>query len=191
VHATNLDATRLAAEAGVHTIEHGHMHTDAGPAFDDALADQIARRGTIVSLTLPASLGTIRTWERLAASRPLRADEEAALTYLRRRQDAAVSYAARYATHGVALAAGTDAGWAATAFGDFADGLEMLAGAGVPARDVLRAATTVPAAALGREDLGHLRPGAMGDLAVVRACPLEDIRAVRDTVAVYLGGRPA
>src|SRR2546426_2764039 len=48
VHATNREATRLVTEAGVETIEHGHMHTPDGPAFDDALAERIARQGTVV-----------------------------------------------------------------------------------------------------------------------------------------------
>jgi imidazolonepropionase-like amidohydrolase len=189
VHATNRDATRLVVDAGVHTIEHGHMHTDAGPGFDDGLADRMADQGTIVSLTLPASVGTIRALERLAAIRPLQRDEEEHLSYLRRRQDAALSYAGRYAVRGVALACGTDAGWAATAFGDFAEGMEMLAAAGVRTREVLRAVTAVPARALGRADLGHLKPGAQGDVVVVRADPLDGVRAAREVEAVYLGGR--
>jgi len=189
VHATNLEATRLVAEAGMHTIEHGHMHTDEGPAFDDNLAEGIAKQGTIVSLTLPASLGTIRALEDAGTRHDLNPVEEKRLTYLRRRQEAALSYAGRYAAHGVALACGTDAGWASTAFGAFADGMEMLAAAGVGARSVLRAATAVPARALARADLGHLRPGAHGDVVVLRANPLEDVRAVREVAAIYLGGR--
>ncbi len=190
VHATNREATRLVTEAGVETIEHGHMHTADGPAFDDALAERIARQGTVVSLTLPASLGTIRALEHAAALRPLDAAEAAHLTYLQRRQDAALSYAKRYADHGVALACGTDAGWAATAFGAFAEGPEMLAATGVSARDVLRSVTEVPARALGRADLGRLKDGAAGDVVVLRSDPLADVKAFREVVAVYVAGRP-
>jgi imidazolonepropionase-like amidohydrolase len=58
--------------------------------------------------------------------------------------------------------------------------LELLADAGVPASDVLAAATRVPAEMLGIAAVaGTLESGKRGDLVVLASDPLADIRAVR------------
>jgi imidazolonepropionase-like amidohydrolase len=58
--------------------------------------------------------------------------------------------------------------------------LELLADAGVPAGDVLAAATRVSAEMLGiTADAGTVEPGKRGDLIVLASNPLADIRAVR------------
>ena len=56
--------------------------------------------------------------------------------------------------------------------------------------DVLRAATSEAAAALGYEGLlGVVAPGAFADLVVLDANPLEDIGATRRLRTVIAGGR--
>ncbi len=55
-----------------------------------------------------------------------------------------------------------------------------LAAAGVPPRDVLAAATRVPARMLGRQDeIGTLEVGKRADFVVVDGDPLTDLRALR------------
>ena len=56
--------------------------------------------------------------------------------------------------------------------------------------DVLRAATSVSAEALGYEGLlGTVAPGALADLVVIGSDPLSDIRATREVRVVVQGGR--
>jgi hypothetical protein len=62
--------------------------------------------------------------------------------------------------------------------------LRLLARAGLPNMDVLRAATTVPARYLGRTaDLGGIAPGKQADLVLLRSDPL---RAITNTAEVEL-----
>lgn len=61
--------------------------------------------------------------------------------------------------------------------------------AGIPAADVLRAATINGARALGVDDrLGSIETGKLADLVVVRGNPLEDITATRDIELVIKNG---
>jgi imidazolonepropionase-like amidohydrolase len=191
VHATNRDATRLVVEAGVDTVEHAILGTlDGDTAFTPDIADQMARQGSIVSPTFQASLGHIRTLEAMAKAGELSADGQTRLDYLKRRTDMKMEHCVQLSRHGVPLACSTDAGWSHNFFGDFADGLDMMASAGWSARETFRSVTEIPARALGKADtMGHLRPGAWGDAVVLRGNPTEDIKAVRQVDAVYLGGQ--
>jgi imidazolonepropionase-like amidohydrolase len=58
--------------------------------------------------------------------------------------------------------------------------LELLAHAGVPAAEVIAAATRVPAQMLGiAADVGTIEPGKRGDLVVLAEDPIEDVKALR------------
>ena len=86
---------------------------------------------------------------------------------------------------GVPLVIGSDAGnWPILPYQFHAASthreLELLAEAGVPAADVLAAATRVPARMLGRDqDLGTIEVDKRADLVVVDGDPLTDLRALR------------
>jgi hypothetical protein len=68
--------------------------------------------------------------------------------------------------------------------------LELLARAGLSPLEALRAATSDAAAELGVEGrLGCISPGAIADLVVLEADPLEDIRNTQKIYAVIQGGR--
>lgn len=68
--------------------------------------------------------------------------------------------------------------------------MALLQGAGIPAADVLRAATIVPARFCGVGDrLGSVEPGTTASLLLVRANPLEDVRNAAQIEAVFLKGR--
>jgi imidazolonepropionase-like amidohydrolase len=191
VHATNRDATRVVAEAAVDTIEHAAFNTLEGDtSFDPRLADLIFENGCIVSPTLQTSVGDVRRLEAKAAAGSLTEAEEKQLLGWRARTEFKSRHCAQLMEHGVPIACSTDAGWRINRFGDFADGLNLMVGAGIPAREAFRSATEIPARTLGKGDeLGRLRPGAFGDAVVLRADPTERIDAVRGVVAVYLGGR--
>lgn len=93
--------------------------------------------------------------------------------------------------HGVKLLVGTDAGIDATAPGSsIHDELVQFTRAGIPAYDALRGATTLAAEYLGQSDnIGRIAVGMEADLLLLRANPLENIRATRDIAAVILNGR--
>jgi len=191
VHATNRDATRIVAEAKVDTIEHAAFNTLEGDwSFDPRLADLIRDNGCIVSPTLQTSVGDTRRLEAKANTAGLTTEEEKQLAAWRARTAFKARHCAQLMEHGVPIACSTDAGWRINRFGDFADGLDLMVAADVSAREAFRSATEVPACALGRsQELGHLRAGAFGDAIVLRDDPTRRIDAVREVVAVYLGGR--
>ncbi|MCI0435307.1 MAG: amidohydrolase family protein [Gemmatimonadetes bacterium] len=91
---------------------------------------------------------------------------------------------------GVRLLIGTDAGIPSMFHNDatwreMAKWVEL----GVPAMQVIQAATLWPARALRRDrDLGTLAPGRLADLIAVRGDPLSDMRAMRDVEIVVKGG---
>ena len=68
--------------------------------------------------------------------------------------------------------------------------LRLLAAAGLSNMDVLRAATTVPAAYLGRaEDLGGIGVGMTADMVLLRQDPLVEIGNTASVETVIAGGR--
>jgi imidazolonepropionase-like amidohydrolase len=92
---------------------------------------------------------------------------------------------------GVPLMAGTDAEFlgAQPGFGLHTE-LEILAGLGMPAIDVLRAATVTPATVLRIADsVGTIAPGKIADLVLLAANPLADIRNTRRITGVFRAGR--
>jgi imidazolonepropionase-like amidohydrolase len=92
---------------------------------------------------------------------------------------------------GVRLMIGTDAG-IPTMFHNDATWREMVQWAefGVPAMEIIQAATLWPARFLRAEDrVGALAPGRLADVIAVRGNPLADMRAMRDVRVVVQGGR--
>ncbi|MFN2538383.1 MAG: amidohydrolase family protein [Mycobacteriales bacterium] len=66
--------------------------------------------------------------------------------------------------------------------------LEMMARAGMPPGDVLRAGTLLPAQMLGLRDRGVIEVGKRADLLVLDADPTQDVRNTRAIHSVYLKG---
>ncbi|MFC2078948.1 amidohydrolase family protein [Candidatus Bipolaricaulota bacterium] len=62
--------------------------------------------------------------------------------------------------------------------------------AGIPAADVLRSATSVPARFMGMDDrLGSISAGKTASMVLLRANPLDDVGNAQDIEAVFLRGR--
>jgi imidazolonepropionase-like amidohydrolase/ABC-type multidrug transport system permease subunit len=96
---------------------------------------------------------------------------------------------ARAIRAGVPVLAGSDAGNPVTFHGiSLIRELELLAQAGMPLTDVLKAATSRAADRLGQSSLGRISAGAVADLVVLDADPTEQIGAYRKVARVYLGG---
>ncbi|MGA8384936.1 MAG: amidohydrolase family protein [Candidatus Cybelea sp.] len=89
-------------------------------------------------------------------------------------------------SNGVRIVAGTDdllPGF------DLVHELELYAQAGIPAAQVLQAATIVPARVMHMDDsLGSLRPGTLADAIIVQGNPLENISQLRKVGTTIKGG---
>jgi imidazolonepropionase-like amidohydrolase len=156
-HAEGLDGTRLALQAGADTIEHGlALHREP------ALLDAMAERGTVL-------VPTLSTFHDLASR--FSDDFPTVLVDQARRQlDEAILTVGAARSAGVTMALGYDSGPPGTS----AQELLRLTEAGLSAAEAIRAATLGGAAALGRDDLGRIEPGARADIVVVDGRPDED-----------------
>lgn len=203
VHVSSLEGARDAVAAGADVLAHGFSDV----LIDDALARQMAERGTFVTATLSiiAAFGGRGLGPELAAdprlSPFLTPAQRTVLTspgpgpdyplaqYLARfRIDRAAENVRRMKAAGVRLLAGTDAP-NLTAHGVSLHGeLQLLTRAGLSPLEALRAATLTPAQAFGLNGRGRITPGARADLVLVDGNPLEDIEATRAIVRVFIGG---
>jgi imidazolonepropionase-like amidohydrolase len=163
-----------AVEAGVDSIEHGTMLSAEG-------ARLMKERGTYHVPTLSALLGMVEHPEEV----PAYAVEKATALL-----DSAREALRRSIRAGVRIACGTDAGTPFNPHGSAPLEIVRMVEWGVPVAVALRAATSVAAELLRLPDVGVLRPGAVADLCVYEADPLEDVRAVLAPVTVLRAGEP-
>jgi len=177
-HALGADAIRPAVLAGVDSIEHGY-------GLDARTADVMAARTVILVCDLLirhryATRGVDFGYSRSDAAAAAQAFD-LGVASLRLAREA-----------GVRIAFGTDyGGQPILPPEELAEGLVLMADAGVPALETIRAATSTAAAVMGWEDrLGALRPGLVADLIAVRGNPVEDVRTLRDPTLIVQGGRP-
>jgi imidazolonepropionase-like amidohydrolase len=168
-HAATAEGMRRAALAGVATIEHG----DGGTPDVFAL---MAERGVALCPTLAASDAIVRYGGWTPGTGPVP----------ERLRDSRRSFQAALAA-GVAICLGGDAG--VFTHGENAREAELMVEYGMPAPDVLRAATSGNAEILGLEDRGSVEPGLLADLVAVEGNPLADITALREVTLVMRGGR--
>jgi imidazolonepropionase-like amidohydrolase len=169
-HATTAAGILRAVMAGVSTIEHGD-------GADDSVLELMRERNVVLCPTLAAVEASARYqgWK-VGEGEPARLARARELV-------------ARARKVGVVIAFGSDAG--VFRHGDNARELELLASAGMPPAEILRAATATPAAVLGRErELGRIEKGYVADLIGLRADPLKDAGAYRKPALVILGGQP-
>jgi imidazolonepropionase-like amidohydrolase len=169
-HAHGREGIARAVAARVDTIEHcSFAGADGiyGSDFDPALAGEIAAAGIFVCPTINVHANMMR--ERYGPAL----------------EEVIMGLSAR----GVQIIAGTDAGIDNCPHGAYVCGLEALVEAGLPARDVLDAATLRAARALGVDELtGSIEPGKDADLIAVRGDPLRDISVLHQVELVVARG---
>jgi imidazolonepropionase-like amidohydrolase len=182
-HAIGDVPTRIAAEAGVDSIEHAYM------VPDDVLAMMAAKR--IFLVPTDGSLEAFR--EMNFNGRHPTSEERSSLEQGVRPFVAASSERLRRAVKaGVRIAAGSDMyiiwpgktrGQASLAvLGTYAD-------SGMSPWEIIRAATLNAAELLGRNDIGAIETGKFADLVAVAADPLKDARELQHVVFVMKGGQ--
>lgn len=168
VHASTPEGMRRAALAGADTIEHGSGGTPEVFAL-------MAARGVALCPTLAASDATSR-YRGWSGSAP------APSAVLAARRSFAAARAAK-----VAMCVGGDSG--VFAHGRNAREMELMVAAGMPAADVLIAATSGNARIFkidGR--LGAIKPGLLADLVAVEGDPTRRIEALRAVRLVMKNG---
>ena len=173
-HAIGAEGIKLAARAGIASIEHGFL-------LDEEGARLMAQHGTYLVPTLsPIAI----------ADEVLRSGR---LTGLRAEKARAAARGAQSATkiavkYGVPIALGTDAGVIVNGT-NASEFRLMVEWGGLTPAQALVAGTSAAARLLGWEQrIGTLTPGKLADIVAVPGDPLPDIRATEHVILVMKGG---
>ncbi|HKY52265.1 MAG TPA: amidohydrolase family protein [Candidatus Limnocylindria bacterium] len=177
-HSGYLAGARVAAEAGVDSIEHG-MELD-----DDIAATMKRNRVTLVS-----TLSVFASWETFARTTTIdRFSAPEGRQRIAKRKEGAYASVAAAKRAGVIIATGSDFGGGSVRAGHLAWEVELLVDAGLEPYEALAAATRNGGALYGVEHAGHLDEGQPADLVLVHGDPLSDPRALWRVWAVYQRG---
>ncbi len=168
-HANTKEAIRACIDAGVYCVEHG-------PELDQELAKAMAESGMWYTPTMSGFWVIGAQGEKWG--RPPHVIRAFA-AYLKPHVNAV--RAALEA--GVKMVVGTDS------LGTMPMEIDLLSKAGVPAGDIVKAATSAGAELLGLADTGRLEHGARADLLILEGDPLKDITAYARPARVLLGGK--
>lgn len=163
-HAHGTEGILRAVEAGIDLVAHASfVSADGTTRFDPRLADEMARRGVFVDTSGTPTYPPVPGWHFGGRARELW-------------------------EHGVRIVVGSDIG-AVLPPEAYRWVLGQLVASGLPVREVLVAATSRAAAAVGLAGVtGALLPGYEADLIVVGGDPTEDLSALDDLRLVLLRG---
>jgi imidazolonepropionase-like amidohydrolase len=177
-HSGYRDGARVAAAAGVDSIEHG---------FE--LDDEIARTMKTKNVTLTSTLSVFSSWETFTRTTELeRFTSEDGRRRIAERKEGAYASVATARRAGVRIATGSDFGGGSVRAGHLAWEVELLVAAGLTPREALVAATRAGGELLGDEHAGRIEKGMPADLLLVHGDPLSDARALWRVWAVFQGG---
>lgn len=183
-HCLAADGVANAVAAGIDQVEHiNFIQPDGSRRFDLAVAERIVEKGVVVSPTIQTGYRQI---ERLRDKHAKTDAEQATLADLEYKLETKLSFVNRLRELGAKIVMGTDA---IATFGDYTVGLELLNRAGLSPMEVLKAATSAAADAIGLGDVvGRLQIGKAADIVVVNGDPTADIRAAGDIALVMRAG---
>jgi predicted amidohydrolase YtcJ len=177
-HSGYLAGARVAAEAGVDSIEHGFE-------LDDETASTMKRN----NVTLVSTLSVFASWETFARTTAIErfSTPEGKERTAKRKETAYASIAAAKRA-GVRIATGSDFGGGSVRAGHLAWEVELLVDAGLEPYEALASATRHGGSLYGVDHAGRLDEGSPADLVLVHGDPLSDPRAMWRVWAVYQQG---
>jgi imidazolonepropionase-like amidohydrolase len=183
VHAIGYKVTRIAAEAGVDSIEHGY------PITDDVLKMMVEKH-----IFLVPTDGTVKTFVDMSfgtrqATATERAEREKEYAVFVKQEQERLMRAVKL---GVPIAAGSDMNVSMPGMTRGQASLlvyEAYAEAGMTPMEIIHAATRSAAELLGMQDrVGTLEVGKLADIIAVLGDPLKDVRALEHATFVMKGG---
>jgi imidazolonepropionase-like amidohydrolase len=163
-HGSGLANCKLAAEAGVDTLEHGF-------AIDEDIAATMAANG----VTLVSTLSVMHSWLTFGSTTTIErfTGETNRSAIMERLEMAELSVRIAYQA-GVAIAAGSDFGGGSVRAGHLAWEVQALVQAGLEPWQALGAATWQGGAVLGDQDAGLIKVGGPAHFTLVHGDPLAD-----------------
>ncbi len=173
-HAHGAEGMRIAAEAGVDSIEHATL-----------LDQQTIRAIKEKDVALVPTFSALRRIIENAGALPARVMERARLVAAKHQEGVRAAHKA-----GVRIATGTDAGTPFNTHERFALELVYLTEAGLSRSEALVAATSIAADVVGRLKAGRITPGSWADLVFVDGDPLRDLEVLQRPKAVWVRGVP-
>jgi len=191
-HAVGEQATRIAAQAGVDSIEHAYAHFQQAVGVaalpDDVL--KIMAEKHIFLVPTDATLDLVMAVRRNDPPQDRARIEEEIRKYL----EADAARLRRAIQAGVPIAAGSD-NYTYNSLSGRTRGqtslnvLQAYAEAGMPPLEIIRAATMNAAELLGRPDLGAIEANKLADIIAVPGDPLKDISELLHVRFVMKGGQ--
>jgi imidazolonepropionase-like amidohydrolase len=177
-HATIADGARVAASAGVDSVEHGF-------AVDGAVARTMAANNVMLVSTLSV-LASVATFAHTTRIERFTSEQGVKQTAGRREQAFASIDIARRA--GVRIATGSDFGGGSVRAGHLAWEIELLVQAGLQPWEALAAATWRGGELMGEPSAGRIVVGAPADFVLLHGDPLSDPAACWRVWAVFQRG---
>jgi imidazolonepropionase-like amidohydrolase len=177
-HATILDGARVAASAGVDSVEHGFT-------LDDEIAQTMAANNVVLVSTLSV-LASVATFARTTRIERFTSEDGLRRTAERRERAFASIQTARQA--GVRIATGSDFGGGSVRAGHLAWEIELLVQAGLEPWEALASATWRGGELLGEPFAGRIARGAPADFVLVHGDPLSEPAACWRVWAVFQHG---
>ena len=171
-HAHGAGGMRVAAEAGIDSIEHATL-------LDEKTVRLIKERDVAIVPTLLVVHSLLEHAEELD---PVVVERTRAISE-RHREGVRVAHKA-----GVRIATGTDAGASFTRHDRFAMEPQLLTECGLSTEEALVAATSRAAEVVGLEKAGHIGAGCWADLVFVDGDPLNDLTVLKSPKGVFVRG---
>lgn len=191
IHATYTDIIRHVIDCGVDCVEHCNFFDQTWTKVikDKALAEYICEKGVMASHTIGVNFGYLELLDR--KPRELWTEQEQR-NYAADRDlcDRILESFNFQMEQGIKAIASTDSGFLCSHF-SYAMSLSMenMEKGGMPALEVIHAATGRPAAHYEIDDrLGFVRPGLQADLLLLKEDPCVNMRAFRDIDRIYKKG---
>jgi imidazolonepropionase-like amidohydrolase len=167
-HGSGLANCRLAADAGVDTLEHGF-------ALDADIAATMAASG----VTLVSTLSVMHSWLTFGATTTIeRFTDDTSRSAITERLEMAEESVRIALRAGVAIAAGSDFGGGSVRAGHLAWEVQALVQAGLEPWQALGAATWQGGSVLGDPDAGRIKVGGPAHFTLVHGDPLADPAAL-------------